>query len=437
MEQVSQFVIRRNCSKTCSCIVALQCRAIAWAVLGPNASFTFVNPTAEEGRYELLGAGTSDLLIHRQSLTMAGDIYEEQAQTGLSYAIPYLYAGLSFTGIPSYVNCADDHINTSGNCSDMKICINRLSYFTQELLSQGDDMAQRLVVSNESDALIGDFLAGKCHVVASEASSLAALILRALGYAGELAIGTREYTSEMLALTTLDKDPEWSDFVNAVTMALLAAEQTGITQATAHEFGETTLFGEEFKGMFIHAIQASGNWGELYNFPVPRDGRNLVNDGHSGLLVTPPLGDIDRQGPGPVDAGTLQSILERGTLNCAVQGGRPGFAMYSTGASNWEGIEIDLCKALAASLFGRQEGTQNIVLYEVGDRAESNGFDLLQKGIVDVYAGAIWTIQNDMREPFTQKGYSFSQPYFYGPVNDTSRYVFVRVFEHVSCPHFT
>ena len=40
--------------------------------------------------------------------------------------------------------------------------------------------------------------------------------------------------------------------------------------------------------------------------------------------------------------------------------------------------------------------------------------------MVDVFAGAVWTLANDISEEVTQQGYSFTRPYFYGPTNVTT-----------------
>ena len=65
----------------------------------------------------MLKNGSVDLLLTRQSITMQEDVYEQDAEEGISYSMPYLFGGLGFTGDPSYVNCADDNIKTFGNCS--------------------------------------------------------------------------------------------------------------------------------------------------------------------------------------------------------------------------------------------------------------------------------------------------------------------------------
>lgn len=149
---------------------------------------------------------------------------------------------------------------------------------------------------------------------------------------------------------------------------------------------------------------------------MPRDRRNMINDGTTGLLASPPLGFIgqQQQSQGPIKGGILEAVSQRGVLHCGIRGDRPGFARYHEELSRWEGMDVEFCRLLAAALF---DGDSTSVVFE--DVSGREGFELLHQGNLDVLAGAIWTIQEDM------KGSSFTQPYFYGPVGN-SRLVAVR-----------
>ena len=185
---------------------------------------------------------------------------QEQLGQGLSYSVPYLYGGLGFTGQSAFVNCADNDIQTFGNCSSLTICINEESIFLRDL--QVRIPQRHIIVENSWLNLAEAFQAGKCNVIASESAVLIAASLRGLGYSGDLAIGKREYTSEMWGLKTLDSDPIWHNFLDATMMALLAAEQAGVTKEDAYRMGKTSIFGDEFEDMFINAVSAKGNYGE-------------------------------------------------------------------------------------------------------------------------------------------------------------------------------
>ena len=54
---------------------------------------------------------------------------------------------------------------------------------------------------------------------------------------------------------------------------------------------------------------------------------------------------------GNTQAGTLEDVQARGTLNCVVSTGIAGFA-YPDDAGEWHGFDIDFCRATAAAVLG-------------------------------------------------------------------------------------
>jgi general L-amino acid transport system substrate-binding protein len=54
---------------------------------------------------------------------------------------------------------------------------------------------------------------------------------------------------------------------------------------------------------------------------------------------------------GVAQAGTLDDVKARGALNCGVNTGLAGFAATDD-SGQWAGLDIDLCKAVAAAIFG-------------------------------------------------------------------------------------
>ena len=49
-------------------------------------------------------------------------------------------------------------------------------------------------------------------------------------------------------------------------------------------------------------------------------------------------------------AQTLKTVKERGTLICGVSQGLPGFSNPDD-KGNWTGLDVDLCRAIAAAIF--------------------------------------------------------------------------------------
>lgn len=59
---------------------------------------------------------------------------------------------------------------------------------------------------------------------------------------------------------------------------------------------------------------------------------------------------------GPAAAGeTLDAVRARGALNCGVIAGVPGLAVLDR-AGRWTGFDVDICRALAAAIFGAASG---------------------------------------------------------------------------------
>jgi len=88
-------------------------------------------------------------------------------------------------------------------------------------------------------------------------------------------------------------------------------------------------------------------------------------------------------------AGTLDDVKKRGTLKCGVNTGLPGFAAPDD-QGNWKGLDIDLCKAVAAAIFGDPSKVKYKPL-NAKDR-----FTALQSGEVDFLArNSTWTYSRD------------------------------------------
>ena len=50
-------------------------------------------------------------------------------------------------------------------------------------------------------------------------------------------------------------------------------------------------------------------------------------------------------------ATTLEAVQEKGFVQCGVSQGLPGFSQADD-SGDWSGIDVDLCRAVAAAIFG-------------------------------------------------------------------------------------
>jgi general L-amino acid transport system substrate-binding protein len=108
----------------------------------------------------------------------------------------------------------------------------------------------------------------------------------------------------------------------------------------------------------------------------------------------------------------LNTVLERGSLLCSGHNGSfLGFAEVDD-QGNWRGVDIDLCRALAAGLFGTSEGNLEIVPISWAQR-----WPALQSGDIDVVIKVSgWTQSRD-----TELNLAYSRPYFIGAFQTMTR----------------
>ena len=88
-------------------------------------------------------------------------------------------------------------------------------------------------------------------------------------------------------------------------------------------------------------------------------------------------------------ATTLEDVKKRGTLNCGANGQLPGFGLPDA-QGNWTGLDVDLCRAVAAAIFNDANKVKYVAL------TAKDRFVALQSGDVDVLArNTTWTLQRD------------------------------------------
>ena len=391
------------------------CRAYAAAILG-NASKHEIVFTTQKDDFVQLQERKIDMVVSHTFTTMQRDVWEfdGNVNTGFTFSVPYAYTDLVYGGLPEYVACAEDNLNTHGNCSDLRICTNFNTGYFDAIV---DKIPERFLIKRNSslDNVLG-FVEGACNVVPAENSGVMEWGLDFLGYQGEFVRGEELFQRDVATIATRDNDPEFSDFVNIILMGFFAAEINNVTKETADDMGGAGVLGENI----AQAIKTVGSFKDVYETGIApflsRKSWNLLNNGTTGLLFSFLPGKARVTGPGPVVGGTLQSIAERKILRCGIQVKRPGFASLDD-ERELVGIDVDYCKMLAASVLGEPNAVDFIPLLD-----KAHGYQKLNDGEVDVLAGFEWNIVDDYREPTTKVGYSFSQPYFYSPVAGEANY---------------
>src|SRR5690348_4731037 len=88
-------------------------------------------------------------------------------------------------------------------------------------------------------------------------------------------------------------------------------------------------------------------------------------------------------------AQTLKTVRDRGILSCDVSQGLPGFSSPDD-KGNWTGIDVDICRALAAEIFDDPTKIKFVPL------SAKDRFTALQSGEIDVLSrNTTWTLSRD------------------------------------------
>ena len=101
------------------------------------------------------------------------------------------------------------------------------------------------------------------------------------------------------------------------------------------------------------------------------------------------------------NAGTLDDVKNRGFLKCGVTTGLIGFAAPDD-AGNWTGFDVDVCRAVAAAIFGDSSKV------EFTTTTGKSRFPTLASGEIDMLArNTTWTLSRDVNLGFEFVGVNF------------------------------
>ena len=98
---------------------------------------------------------------------------------------------------------------------------------------------------------------------------------------------------------------------------------------------------------------------------------------------------------------TLAEVKERDILYCGVSQGLMGFS-HKNSRGEWEGFDVDLCKAVAASVLGSKDKVKFIPL-----SAKERFSSLLRKEVDVLIRNTTWTLSRDARLRLNFTGVSF------------------------------
>jgi len=244
-------------------------KAIAAAVFGDASKVKYVPLTAVQ-RLPALQSKEVDVLCRNTTATLT-----RETVNGLNFAHVNYYDGQGF------LISKKKKVNTAKKLKGATVCtlpgttteMNAADYFRK------NGMPWKPVVIENNAELNKAFFAGRCDVLTSDASQLAAI--RSVAPNPEEYIILPEIISkEPLSPAVRHGDDQWYDIVNWTVMALIEAEELGITSANVDEMLKSTdpqvqrflgvnpgfgkALGLDEKWAY-NIIKQVGNYGEIFD----------------------------------------------------------------------------------------------------------------------------------------------------------------------------
>jgi general L-amino acid transport system substrate-binding protein len=272
------------------------CRALAAAVLG-DPSKIVIRPITGMTRFPTLQGGDADVLFGSTTWL-----------TTRETALGLVFAGANYYSGQGFITRATLGVKSVRDLNGATICVPPGSSTEVILLDYFRKSGGTIhpVVIDDPSQIIATFLSGRCDAYTRDVTGLAGFRNEQL-HPDELIILPEVISMEPLGPYVRKGDDSWLDVVRWTQFALIAAEQLGVTAATAGQLATTAdpdisrLLGTEGSigssmGLdpqwAAHAIAAVGNYGEMWQRDVaplglPRGLNRLWNDG--GLMFSPPL----------------------------------------------------------------------------------------------------------------------------------------------------
>ncbi|MGU7768588.1 amino acid ABC transporter substrate-binding protein [Burkholderia sp. MR1-5-21] len=288
----------RDASGTWTGIDVDFCRAVAAAALGSPDKVAYIPLRASE-RFPALREGAIDLLARNTSWTLL-----REGTLGVQFAGVLFYDGQTF------MTKAQGAPQTSEGLKGATVCVKKDTTSQDHLLAYSAANGLNLlpvVVASTADATAALF-SGRCRAWTSDASQLAAARVNAPGGAASWFIMQERISQEPLGPVVRDDDAKWLVLVRWVLIALVRAEQLGLTRENvAHRSQEAavraSLVADDevdrnlgvAPGWMLRAVQAAGNYGEMFERNLgPRSPLGLERGPNrlwtqGGLMYAPPL----------------------------------------------------------------------------------------------------------------------------------------------------
>ncbi len=265
------------------------CRAVAAAIFGDANKVRYV-PTTATSRFAALQSGEIDILSRNTTFTFVRD-----ATIGLHMVMVNFYDGQGFL-MRKTVKAAN-----LSELAGATICM--LQGSTHEL-NLADWMKQhniqfQIVLLDTTDVLIKALLSGRCDVASSDSSNLASIRGAGVPDPDDFVILPDRISKEPLGPMVRRGDDQWMDVVRWSMMAMLEAEEYGVTSANVDDtlatsnnasvqrlLGKTGDFGKLMgldNAWAFNIIKQVGNYSESYERNVGKNSGLKLDRGPNAL----------------------------------------------------------------------------------------------------------------------------------------------------------
>jgi general L-amino acid transport system substrate-binding protein len=276
------------------------CKAVAVAILGPNARTTIVSYPDDVAAMAALRAGKVDLL---PTLTLD---FKHSANTGIAFSPPLLYDGVGF------LVSLSAGLTHAADLSGSKVCF--LAETEVEAALRAWFAKQHLTFVpfpfQEEGEMEAAFTTGNCTALAGDLTRLAATRVGFGPLASRYTLLPEQISKDPLAAASRSDDPALANIVRWTIEVLLQAEESGLMLHTiaaaptnsdptvAFLTGKTREIGARLgldNAWATRVIAAVGNYGEIYDrdlgaqspLKLPRALNRLYTQ--SGLMYPLPL----------------------------------------------------------------------------------------------------------------------------------------------------
>ena len=229
------------------------CRAVAAAIFDDPTKVRYI-PLAAKDRFTALQSGEVDVLSRNSTATMSRD-----TQLGLDFPTVNYYDGQGFMVRKKLGVSSAKELNGASICTQQGTTteLNLADYF------RANNMKYEVVAFATSDETFKAYDAGRCDAFTTDASGLYAERLRASAPDDHIVL-PEIISKEPLGPAVRHGDNQWGDIVRWTHMAMLNAEELGVTKANVDQMKNSPnpevkrLLGTE--GKFGEAIGLTNDW---------------------------------------------------------------------------------------------------------------------------------------------------------------------------------